>query len=143
MRYLISLSVIVLASCASMKKQAKAGQAADPLAGTSWTISSIPGFTLEQTRKEVTLSFEATGNRIGGNAGCNGYGGAYTVSGNSLKLEKILSTKMGCMPGMETENKVMQAFMNTDGYTISGDKLSLTQGGKVVAAFSRMAKEKK
>lgn len=144
MRYLLSLSAIVLFSCSSMKKQTKSDAAAgNPLAGTNWTMSSIPGFELENTRKPVTLSFADTTDRMGGNAGCNSFGGHYTVSGNTVKLDKIISTKMACLPGMETENRVMNVMRNTNHFTVSGDKLTLKQGEKVLAEYVRSKKEQK
>ncbi len=145
MRYLLSLSVLVLFSCSSMKKQAKKSgtDANNALAGTEWTISNIPGFTVEQTRKPVTITFADTTNRVFGNAGCNGFGGQYIVKGNTLKMEKVISTKMACIPGMETENRVMMVLSNTDHFTISGDKLTLMQGTKVLAEYSRGKKEEK
>lgn len=144
MRYLLSLSVLVLFSCSSMKKQAKSGSDTNnALAGTDWTISSIPGFELEQTRKPVTISFEAATDRVFGNAGCNSFGGHYTLKGSALKMEKVISTKMACMPGMQTENKVMLILSNTDHFSISGDKLSLMQGEKVLAEYSRGKKDQK
>lgn len=144
MRYLLSLSVLVLFSCSSMKKQSKSGaDTGNSLSGTNWTISSIPDFTLQQTRKPVTLSFADTTGRMGGNAGCNNFGGQYEVKGNTLKLEKIISTKMACLPGMETESKVMNVLHSTDHFSISGDKLTLMQGQKVLAEYTRSKKEQK
>lgn len=145
MRYLLSLSVLVLFSCSSMKKQAKksGSDATNALAGTEWTITNIPGFTVEQTRKPVTITFADTTDRVFGNAGCNGFGGHYTVSGNTLKMSKIISTKMACIPGMETENRVMMVLSNADHFKVSGDKLTLLQGAKVLAEYSRGKKEEK
>lgn len=144
MRYLLSLSILVLVSCSSMKKQSKGDTGNNnTLAGTNWTLSRIPDFTFENTRKPVTLSFADTTNRIVGNAGCNNFGGTYTVKGNTIKMEKILSTKMACLPGVETENKVMAAMVNADHFSIEGDKLTLKKGEKVLAEYSRSKKEQK
>lgn len=138
----MSLSLLVLFSCSSMKKQTKMAKGS-PLAGTSWTISRISDFELEQTRRPVTLAFDDSLSRFGGNAGCNGYGGDYTLAGSSLKMGKIISTKMACIPGMKTEAKVMSVLQSTDRYRISGDRLVLMQGDKVLAEFSRGKKEQK
>lgn len=145
MRYLLScmsLSLLVLFSCASMKKQSKT-EKDSPLAGTAWTIGKIDGFELEQTRKPVTLIFEDSLSRFGGNAGCNRYGGSYAATGTELKLEKIIATKMACMPGMKTESKLMEVLHSTDHYRVTGDQLILMQGDKVLAEFSRSKKEQK
>jgi heat shock protein HslJ len=144
MRYLLSLSAIVLFSCTSMKKQTKSDTGTgNPLAGTNWTMSSIPGFDLEHTPRPVTLGFADTTDRMGGNAGCNSFGGHYMVKGSTLKMEKIISTKMACMPGMQTESRVMNVMMTADHYNISGDKLTLKQGEKVLAEYVRSKKEQK
>ena len=143
MRYLVSLSIILLFSCTAMKKQSRSGSSGDhPLKGTAWTLSRIPDFEPEATRKPVSIAFDA-GTRVSGNTGCNGYGADYTVKGNTIKLEKILSTKMACMPGMKTESKIMTVLTSADHYTVSGDKLTLMQGEKVLAEFSRDKKEQK
>lgn len=142
MRYLLSLSVILLFSCSSMKKKGKS-DSGNPLAGTSWTLSRIPDFQMEETRKPVTLSFADTTDRMGGHAGCNGYGGHYAVKGSTLAVSKVMSTKMACIPGMETENKVLRALAETDHFNISGDKLTLMKAETVVAEFNRSKKGKK
>lgn len=146
MRYLLSciaLSLLVWCSCSSMKKQSQSGaKNSDPLAGTSWTLSAIPGFEAEKTPKPVTISFQDS-LRFSGNGGCNGYGGAYTLEGSSLKLGRVLSTKMACMPGMKTENKLFELYTQVDHYRVSGDKLNLMQGEKVLAEFGRSKKDQK
>lgn len=145
MRYLLTLSIIILLfSCSAMKKKSKpAAGGANPLKGTAWTLNRIPDFELENTRKPVSIAFADTTNRVYGNAGCNGYGANYTLKGNTIKLDRILSTKMACIPGMQTENKVMNVLSSVDHYTISGDKLTLKKGEKVLAEFSRDKKEQK
>jgi heat shock protein HslJ len=144
MRHLLSLSIILLVSCSSMKKQPKSDTgAANKLGGTTWTLSGIPGFELEQTRKIPSISFVDTTDRVYGNTGCNNFGGYYFVKGNTLKLEKVISTKMACLPGMETETKVMTALVTADHFTLEGDKLTLLKGDKVLAEYTRGKKEQK
>ncbi|WP_118974506.1 META domain-containing protein [Taibaiella koreensis] len=147
MRYLLSclaLTLLVWCSCSSMKKQAKAGAGGgNSLAGTGWTLSSIPDFTPEKTRRPVTIIFEDSLSRFGGYAGCNSYGGSYTVEGTGLKLGQVVATKMACMPGLDTENKLYKIFDEVDHFRISGNKLTLMQGEKVLAEFTGGKKEQK
>lgn len=144
MRNLLFLSVFVLFSCSMTKKQAKSsGSGANAsLKGTEWTLNKIPDFTIETTRKPVTLTFSDS-TTFYGFAGCNGFGGNFTENGNNLKLEKIMATKMACMPGMDTENRIMQAMMTTEKYSISGNKLVLMKGETVLAEFTRGKKDEK
>lgn len=142
MRYLISLSLLALVSCASMKQKGKSSaSAAAPVKGTVWTVTRIPGFEMEKTRKPVTLFLSDTSARFGGNGGCNGYGGEYTLNGDSLKLGEVLATMMACKPGMGTENRFFKALRETNMYQVSGDKLLLKNGKITLAELSRSKKD--
>jgi len=145
MRYLLLASFALLFSCSASKKVAngtagKPGQDAAPFEYTTWELTAIPDFELEKTSKKVTLIFLDSTKRIGGYAGCNGYGGNYTKSGNSIRLENIISTKMACMPGMKTENKFISAMMETDSYELSGEILKLKKDGRVLAELKKAEK---
>lgn len=74
------------------------------LAGTSWTITSVDGRrTTAQRKAEVRF----TDDRIEGNAGCNSFGGSYTLKGDRLTVGRVISTKMACIgPGMKQERAV-------------------------------------
>lgn len=127
-----------------MKKTADAKSTkSSGLKGTSWTLSSVPDFKMETLKKTVLLNFNDTTNRMGGYSGCNGFGGEYTVNGNSLKMDKILGTMMACMPGMKTESKLYDVFRRTDHYKFSGANLVLLEGEKVLAEFAPAKKEQK
>lgn len=133
MKYLLTLSIFVLTlvSCSSAKKTAQA------LTDASWELAGIQGFVMEKTMEPVTLSFNATENRISGNAGCNGFGGEYVLNAKTITFSKLLSTERACTVGMATENAYMNALKNVDGYTIKEGVLLLTQGGKTVLEFKK------
>lgn len=63
------------------------------LAGTSWSIVAIDGDAVPQT-PAYFLNFE--GRRLGGKAGCNGFGGPYEVTGRTLVPGAIAATRMAC-----------------------------------------------
>jgi heat shock protein HslJ len=139
MRYLLILSSLLMLSCAGMKsQQSGAGQV---LAGSNWTLNSIPDFPAESTSRPVTLSFSDSTDRFGGNTGCNGFGGNYEVKGNRLTLSKIISTQMACNPGMQTESRLMKALTEADGYEIRNDKLILRKGDQLLITFDRNKKD--
>ncbi len=142
MKYLLSISFIFLLSCSATKKQADAKEpAATKLNGTSWTLSSFPGMTMEKLKNVSTLHFADTGGAMNGFSGCNGFGGTFIANGRSLKMGQILGTLKACMPGMKTESTLYKALNNTDHYKISGGKLILLQGDKTLAEFTEMKKE--
>ena len=136
MKYFLSLSLLLIFSCSSVKNQADAKKTKPvSLKGTSWTLSSVPDFKMEKLKNPATLNFSDSSNRVGGYSGCNGFGGTYTVNGTELKMTDILGTLKACMPGMKTESSLYRALNNTDHYKISGGKLVLMKGTKVLAEF--------
>ena len=142
MRYILSLSLLALVSCASMKQKGKSSEvSASSLKGTVWTVSRMPGFEMEKTRKPVTLYLSDTATRFSGNGGCNGYGGDYVLNGDSLKLGEVLATMMACKPGSHTENKYFSVLRETNRYEISGDKLLLKNGKTTLAELTRGKKD--
>lgn len=85
-----------------------------PLVGTDWVLESYStnGDAISSVivGTKVTANFAADGN-VGGNAGCNHYGGEYSLDGANLSVSSLFSTLMYCeTPGvMEQE----AAFMST------------------------------
>ena len=144
MRYLLSLSMLLIFSCSSVKNQADAKKEKSiSIKGTSWTLSRFPDFKMEDLKNNATLFFSDSTNKINGFSGCNGFGGTYTVNGSALKMGEILGTLRACMPGMKTESTFYKALNNTDHYKISGGKLVLLQGTKVLAELVPYKKEQK
>lgn len=77
-------------------------EAPTKLADTQWTIVEINGAAPTAERKAEILF---TADRISGNAGCNSFGGGYTLAGSVMTASQIISTKMACLgPGMDQEN---------------------------------------
>jgi heat shock protein HslJ/uncharacterized membrane protein len=55
----------------------------------------------------LTIEFGRDG-QVGGNSGCNRYGGGFTLSGEGLTLGPLRATRMACPPEqMETEQRVL------------------------------------
>ncbi|MCE5339494.1 MAG: META domain-containing protein [Methanomicrobiaceae archaeon] len=101
-----------------------------PLTGTDWVLegystgadavsSVIAGTT-------VTTKFSPDGN-VTGNAGCNHYGGGYSLNGTNLSVSSLYSTLMYCgEPGvMEQEAKYLGLLANVSSYRVEGDRLTL------------------
>lgn len=134
MRYVFMLSTLFLMSCASFKKTT---DGVEGLASGQWTLQSISNVELEPTPKPVTLVFSDSGT-VGGNAGCNSYGGQYTVGGGTLDFGPMMATKMACTPGMKTENEFFRVLDRTNQFEIKKNILILKEDDSVLAAFSRL-----
>ena len=101
---------------------------ATPLRGIYWRLTALSGESLNQgssTVKEAFIKFNIDGKSVGGNGGCNSFGGSYDISDSShLTFGPIMSTKMYC-DNAKFENIFFNILGRTDSYLISGDTLFL------------------
>jgi heat shock protein HslJ len=129
----LALGMLLLAACAS------GGE--DPLANTQWELVSMgpPGAeTPVIAGSQVTLTFDAEG-RVGGESGCNSYGGNYQVDGNAITFAEVASTLMACADQsvMDQEQRFFLALQNAGTFEISGDELAIQSAdGQSVLNFT-------
>ncbi|HMM27213.1 MAG TPA: META domain-containing protein [Aggregatilineaceae bacterium] len=105
---------------------------ASNLAGTQWQLASYgtPGAeTPVAAGSAVTLSFESA-DRLGGNGGCNSFGGEYTVQGNMLTISGIVSTLMACANAAvgQQEQVYLSALRTAYGFERLDDQLIIHYG---------------
>jgi heat shock protein HslJ len=76
---------------------------------------------------DSTLTIHFEDGQVSGNGGCNSYGGEYRVSGDKLKLEKLMSTLMACADPamMEQETIFMQALGDAQRFDIADGRLQV------------------
>lgn len=133
--YLIPLFVLsgtLLAACA--------GGTANSVVGT-WRLDAYgaPGNTTPAAPDvDTSIVFKEDG-KIEGNVGCNGFGGDYTVEGNSITFGPIVSTLMFCEgPVGDQETTTLNVLVETVSYTLEGDTLTITSSdGSEVIVLSR------
>ncbi|MFN8445887.1 MAG: META domain-containing protein [Caldilineaceae bacterium] len=101
----------------------------DSLVNTSWQLISLgpstaPADVLPEST--ITLEFKEAG-EMGGNGGCNTYGGSYSVEGDTLALQQVVSTLMACadMTVTNQEQAYLQALGTVERFELSGDSLTL------------------
>ena len=133
--YLISLfalSGMLLAACS--------GGTANTVVGT-WRLDSYgtPGNTTPAAPDvDTSITFTEDG-KIEGNVGCNGFGGDYTVEGNTITFGPIVSTLMFCEgPVGDQETTTLNVLVETVSYNIEGDIFTITSSdGSAVIVLSR------
>jgi heat shock protein HslJ len=64
------------------------------LAGSSWRLTGISGFTIPPRARAATLSF-GPGDRFDGYDGCNGFGASWRLEQGRFAWDGIVTT-MGC-----------------------------------------------
>ena len=118
-----------------------------PLAGTDWVLD---GYSTGKDAvspviagTEITAMFAPDG-KVAGSAGCNHYGGSYSLDGGNLSVSSLFSTLMYCGEPegiMEQEGKYLALLANVSSYRVQGDRLTLTDAEGTDLLFFVMAEE--
>lgn len=129
---LLVLTVLTLAACASTPTPDLSG---------AWTLVSygdasnptpaLPG---------VDTSIQFEDGQMSGNVGCNGFGGEYELTGNTITFGPVMSTLMFCDGIAQQEQGVLSTFADGEELTIKvdGDLMSITSAdGAMVVNLAR------
>jgi heat shock protein HslJ len=120
---------------ASVGSQALRGEWEVTSLYTGNAISSpVPGSTL-------TLAFDA--NTIGGNGGCNGFSGAYEVTGtDGISVGPFSATLRACADAAigTQEQQYLAALELATTYQVTGNQLTLFREGGTIAVTATRAK---
>ncbi len=110
------------------------------LVGTNWTLESFhmaDAVSSVIAGTTITAVFGEDGN-LAGSAGCNHYFATYALTGTSLSVGPVGSTKMYCnAPGvMQQEINFLALLNQTKTITIEGDRLTLADtNGAALLSF--------
>jgi len=114
---------------------------ADPLDGTAWVLTELPGQSLEP---DAQISLRFAERRLGGSDGCNRYGGSYIAHGSDLRLgEDLASTQMACPePVMHQAAAYLAALQGTSATRVTQASLELLDAsGTLMARFTAQPRE--
>lgn len=128
---LCAATIFVLAACAPVVPLTPT---ATPftLANSKWVLVSMVenGATrTPPTGAEIALDFSNDG-KVGGNSGCNSYGGNYETQGEILKISTLVSTLMACAEAekMEFEAAYVAGLQAAQMYERTADRLNISFG---------------
>ncbi|MEQ9138103.1 MAG: META domain-containing protein, partial [Thalassobaculum sp.] len=98
-----------------------------PLRETTWRLLAVGAQTVAPSPggKLPFLELNADLPVFSGNAGCNGIGGEYALSDQSLSFTLGPSTRMACPGAMELEQAFRDALAKATTWNITGDHLTL------------------
>lgn len=103
-----------------------------------WTLLTLNGAPL---LAGSTINVAFAEGKITGYSGCNSYGGAYTVKGDTLQLGEIAMTLMACVEDgvMDQEQAYMKALSNVAEFRLNHDRLELSDtSGAALLVYSRV-----
>ena len=103
-----------------------------------WILKSMDGHSVTNLFAESvpTLNFLTVDKNISGFAGCNQYNANYDLSGYTIKVGAVMSTRMACAYSAN-EMKFIQAISDESQIILNGDTLSLSKNNKIVLEFVR------
>ncbi|HLO58941.1 MAG TPA: META domain-containing protein [Bacteroidales bacterium] len=73
------------------------------------------------------LIFKILTNSVTGNGGCNSFSGRYELKANSIRISRLISTKMAC-ERIQFESIFMMALGDCDNFKVRNDTLLLNKG---------------
>lgn len=96
------------------------------LAGTTWLLTTL-GENQAADDVDTTLTFNAEDGGVGGNGGCNSYGGTITFEeAGTFDISEVFSTMMACAePAMSQERDFFAALDAAATYGLEGETLTL------------------
>lgn len=143
MKHVLSLSLViclVLFNCKSQDtKQKSANKVETQLIGTKWVLTKLNKDLVNLSNAELKQPFiklNAKDNGVGGNGGCNVFGGTFTLKENQhIEFSQLLATMRYC-----EDNGIERVFMNNlqkaTSYTITNNELTLKdENGYVLVTF--------
>jgi heat shock protein HslJ len=106
-------------------------QGGDPT-GIAWELvsGSVDGTEIPIVDTHpITLSLTDEG--AGGTAACNGYGGAFAISGTEIGFSELAWTAMACLPDpvMESETAYLEALPRVETFSMTEGRLTLAGEG--------------
>ena len=127
-RTLLSLAALALLSLPA----AADGNPMADLIGTSWKLTALDGAAVDA---KVTSTLVISADSIGGNGGCNTYGGDLAATATGIDISQVFSTMMAC-DGLDQEQAFFAALEAADNFALVDGNLHLLQGETVVAELS-------
>jgi heat shock protein HslJ len=128
--YRLPALTLALAAFLAAPAFADGAEAADDIIGTSWQLTELNG---APTSTEITSTANFSADGVGGNGGCNTYGGTLAVTSGGIDITEIISTMMAC-DGLAQEQAFFAALEATTGYRIENRTLHLTGPDDAVLA---------
>jgi heat shock protein HslJ len=130
-----AVSAAVLTVTAATAVASARGVAASPVTGEIWVLVTLAGRApLKGT--ELTTEFTSK-HRASGSAGCNRYTGTYKMSGSTIRILPLATTRKACADPIERqETAFLKALSRARSFAVSGGTLTLkSAGGQGLATF--------
>lgn len=127
-RTLLSLAALALLSLPATAD----GNPLAALIGTNWKLAALDGAPVDA---KVTSTLVISADSIGGNGGCNTYGGNLAATPDGIAITQVFSTMMAC-DGLAQEQAFFAALEAADNFALVDGNLHLLDGDTVLAELT-------
>ena len=106
----------------------------------SWGMVEAYGEQL-LTKESLALQFDMQKGMVGGNSGCNSFGGQFQImdgESHSIRISGLFSTEMYCEGLMEREQKIQRALREAQKVEVAEAELRLLSAGEVILRARRI-----
>lgn len=143
MKSILSLSLLVCIfffSCKSQIAPSKSSNKAEiALVDTKWILTKLNGDVLNLTNTELEqpfLKLNTKDNGVGGNGGCNSFGGTFILKDDQqIEFTQMMSTMRYC-EGSTIEGVFMGNLQKAKNYILTDGELTLVdENGHELVAF--------
>lgn len=143
MKNIIRLSFLVCILLYSCKSQVAPTESSNKtelsFIGTKWMLTKLNGDVLNLSKTELEQPFiklSSKDNGVGGNGGCNSFGGTFTLKDNQhIEFSQMMTTMRYC-EGSTIESVFMDNLQKAVTYTIFEGELTLIdEEGHTLASF--------
>jgi putative lipoprotein len=136
--FIIALAIIVALAVGGGVLFAILSSTPGDLSRPTWKLTRLVVNGLDQplsASHRATIRFLASQRQVTGTGGCNSFGGSYTLIGNQVRFGDLRSTLVACADAdaMEQESQYFQGLSQVTNYQVSGNTLTLSDGGGHVA----------
>lgn len=104
-----------------------------------WKLVMIYSKTgnIDVTGKNSFIRFDSVKGSAAGKGGCNSFGSTLSISGSSMQITGLFSTKMYCQDVQPVENSFFSQLQTVTRYTIDGNKLLLYAQDELVLELEK------
>jgi len=109
-----------------------------------WVLEQIGNRQTLVAIRGVFINFDTAKRSVGGNTGCNVFGGSYTASRTTISMTDLISTMRACIEDgkMQTERELLDGLRRADTFEITNDnRLKLYDNGRILLTFRGEAKK--
>lgn len=102
-----------------------------------WVLEQIKGRQTFVALPYAFVNFDAKKHGVGGDSGCNVFGGSYTTTGSSINIKGVMSTMRACVEDnkMTVERELFDGLKAARRYEIRDGRLHLYRGNELLLTF--------